>query len=136
LGTLGELGIGTICFSPLAQGMLTDKYLKTIPEESRAGKEGTSLSTKMLTKENLDRIKALNAIAKNRKQSLAQMALSWVLRRKEVTSVLIGASSPEQIKENVGALDHLIFTDDELKEIDKYAQDGNINLWARSSNEK
>ena len=136
LDTLGDLGIGTICFSPLAQGMLTDKYLTAIPENSRAGKEGTALSAKMLTKENLDRIKALNEIAKQRKQSLAQMALSWVLRRKEVTTVLIGASSPEQIRENVGALDHLIFTDDELSEIDKYAQEGNINLWARSSNEK
>lgn len=136
LDTLGDLGIGTICFSPLAQGMLTDKYLTAIPENSRAGKEGTALSAKMLTKENLDRIKALNEIAKQRKQSLAQMALSWVLRRKEVTTVLIGASSPEQIRENVGALDHLIFTDDELSEIDKYAQEGNINLWARSSSEK
>jgi len=136
LDTLGDLGIGTICFSPLAQGMLTDKYLNAIPKNSRAGQEGTALSEKMLTPENLKRIKALNEIAKKRKQSLAQMALSWVLRRKEVTSVLIGASSPEQITENVGALEHLIFTDDELKEIDTYAQEGNINLWARSSNEK
>ncbi len=136
LDTLGDLGIGTICFSPLAQGMLTDKYLGAIPEGSRASKEGTALSTKMLTKENLERIRALNEIAKKRDQSLAQMALSWVLRRKEVTSVLIGASSPEQIQENVAALDNLIFTDEELKEIDTYAQEGNINLWARSSNEK
>jgi L-glyceraldehyde 3-phosphate reductase len=135
LDTLGELGVGTICFSPLAQGMLSDKYLLAIPEGSRAAKEGTALSTKMLTKENLERIRALNEIAKKRGQSLAQMALSWVLRRKEVTSVLIGASSSAQIKENVGALDNLIFTDDELKEIDLYAQDGNINLWARSSTE-
>jgi L-glyceraldehyde 3-phosphate reductase len=133
LDTLSDLGMGAICFSPLAQGMLTDKYLGAIPENSRAAKEGTSLSTKMLTAENLDRIAHLNEIAKRRGQSLAQMALAWCLRRKEITSVLIGASSPEQIKENVGALDTLGFTDEELKEIDRYAQDGNINLWVRSS---
>jgi L-glyceraldehyde 3-phosphate reductase len=133
LDAINELGMGTICFSPLAQGMLTDKYLGSIPENSRAAKEGTALSAKMLTKENLDRIRSLNEIAKKRGQSLAQMALAWVLRRKEVTSVLIGASSPSQIKENVGALDNLKFTADELKEIDHYAQDGNINLWVRSS---
>lgn len=133
LDTLGELGIGTICFSPLAQGMLSDKYLKGIPQGSRAGTEGTALSEKLLTKENLDRIAHLNEIAKRRGQSLAQMALAWVLRRKEVTSVLIGASSPAQIEENVGALANLSFSDDELKEIDHYAQDGDINLWARSS---
>ena len=133
LSTIGELGMGTICFSPLAQGMLTDKYLGAIPENSRAAKEGTALSAKMLTKDNLDRIRSLNEIAKKRGQSLAQMALAWVLRRKEITTVLIGASSPAQIKENVGALDNLAFTDEELKEIDRYAQDGNINLWVRSS---
>ncbi|AEV30996.1 putative oxidoreductase, aryl-alcohol dehydrogenase like protein [Sphaerochaeta pleomorpha str. Grapes] len=133
LDTIGELGMGTICFSPLAQGMLTDKYLEAIPENSRAAKEGTALSAKMLTKDNLDRIRNLNEIAKKRGQSLAQMALAWVLRRKEITTVLIGASSPAQIQENVGALDNLTFTDDELKEIDHYAQDGNINLWVKSS---
>lgn len=134
LDTLDELGIGTICFSPLAQGMLTDKYLGGIPEGSRATKN-SSLSQKMLSKENLERIENLNAIAKRRGQSLAQMALAWVLRRKEVTSVLIGASSSEQIKENVAALDTLGFTDEELAEIDSYAKDGNINLWAKSSND-
>ena len=133
LATIGELGMGTICFSPLAQGMLTDKYLGAIPENSRAAKEGTALSAKMLTKDNLDRIRNLNEIAKKRGQSLAQMALAWVLRRKEITTVLIGASSPAQIKENVGALDNLAFTEQELQEIDHYAQDGNINLWVRSS---
>jgi L-glyceraldehyde 3-phosphate reductase len=132
LDTLGELGMGTICFSPLAQGMLTDKYLGAIPENSRAA-EGSSLSTKMLTKENLDRIRSLNEIAKKRGQSLAQMALAWCLRRKEITTVLIGASSPAQITENVGALANLEFSEAELKEIDHYAQDGNINLWVRSS---
>ena len=134
LETVGELGIGTICFSPLAQGMLSDKYLGTIPEGSRAAKEGTALSKNMLTKENLERIQALNAIAQERGQSLAQMALAWCLRRKEITSVLIGASSPSQIQENVGALNNLTFTPEELQRIDTYAQEGNINLWARSSN--
>jgi L-glyceraldehyde 3-phosphate reductase len=134
LDTLDELGIGSICFSPLAQGMLTDKYLNGIPEDSRAGKPGTALSENLLTQENLDRIKHLNEIAQRRGQSLAQMALAWVLRRKEVTSVLIGASSPKQIRENAAALDTLDFSDDELKEIDKYAREGNINLWAQSSN--
>jgi L-glyceraldehyde 3-phosphate reductase len=134
LDTLDELGIGTICFSPLAQGMLSDKYLKGVPEGSRAT-QNKSLSTKMLSKENLERIAKLNEIASRRGQSLAQMALAWVLRRKEVTSVLIGASSSEQIIENVGALDNLSFSDEELKEIDRYAQDGNINLWARSSDD-
>lgn len=134
LDTLDELGIGCICFSPLAQGMLTDKYLGgTIPEQSRAAIKGESLSPKLLTKENVDRIQHLNDIARRRGQSLAQMALAWCLRRKEVTSVLIGASSPEQIQENVKALDNLTFSEEELKEIDKYAQEGNINLWKQSS---
>ncbi|MFA5468756.1 MAG: L-glyceraldehyde 3-phosphate reductase [Sphaerochaetaceae bacterium] len=133
LETVEELGIGMICFSPLAQGMLSDKYLKGIPAGSRAGTPGTFLSKKLITKENLERIEGLNSIAKKRGQSLAQMALAWVLRRKEVTSVLIGASSPEQIRENVASLENLTFSDDELKEIDKFAQDGKINLWASSS---
>lgn len=133
LDTVGELGIGTICFSPLAQGMLSDKYLKGIPEGSRAATAGTALSEKLLTKENLERISNLNDMATRRGQSLAQMALAWVLRRKEVTSVLIGASSPQQIVENVGALGNLEFSAAELAEIDDYAQEGNINLWARSS---
>lgn len=134
LDTLDELGIGCICFSPLAQGMLTDKYLGgTIPEQSRAAIKRESLSPKLLTKENLEKIQHLNDIARRRGQSLAQMALAWCLRRKEVTSVLIGASSPEQIQENVKALDNLTFSEEELKEIDKYAQEGNINLWEQSS---
>lgn len=133
LKSLADEGVGCIAFSPLAQGMLTDKYLGDIPQDSRAGQKGTALSKKLLTKENLERIKALNEIAKRRGQSLAQMALSWVLRRPEVTSVLIGASRPEQIEENVGILENLTFSDDELKEIDKYAQEGGINLWAQSS---
>ncbi|MGH0052778.1 MAG: L-glyceraldehyde 3-phosphate reductase [Sphaerochaetaceae bacterium] len=133
LSTLAELGVGTICFSPLAQGMLTDKYLGEIPEDSRAAKKGSSLSRQMLSKENLEHIRSLNAIAQERGQSLAQMALAWCMRRKEVTSVLIGASSPEQIKENVAALEHLEFSKEELAHIDSYAKEGNINLWAKSS---
>jgi len=133
LETLADEGIGCIAFSPLAQGMLTQKYIGGIPEESRAGQKGTPLSKKLLTKENLDRIENLNKIAESRGQSLAQLALAWVLRRPEVTSVLIGASRPEQIEENVKALDKLSFSDDELKEIDKYAKEGGINLWAESS---
>lgn len=136
LPTLKELGVGTICFSPLAQGMLSDKYLNGIPKDSRAGKEGTALSSKMLTKDNLERISALNTIAKERGQSLAQMALAWVLRREEVTSVLIGASSTDQIKENIASLNNLTFSDEELKAIDSFATDGDINLWAASSKHK
>jgi len=130
LSTLEELGVGAICFSPLGQGMLTDKYLKEIPSTSRAAKD-LSLKKSMLSKENLDKIRFLNEIAKKRNQSLAQMALAWVLRRKEVTSVLIGASSAEQIVENVAALDHLEFAADELRMIDQYATDGDINIWAK-----
>jgi L-glyceraldehyde 3-phosphate reductase len=114
--------------------MLTDKYLGDIPEDSRAARKGSSLSQQMLTKENLDNIKSLNAIAQERGQSLAQMALAWCMRRKEITSVLIGASSPEQIKENVETLNNLEFSDEELKRIDSFAKEGNINLWAESSN--
>ena len=133
LQTLEEEGIGCIAFSPLAQGMLSDKYLNGIPAGSRAGTEGTALDKSLLTKENLDRIRALNAIAKKRGQSLAQMALAWVLRHKRVTSALIGASSVAQIEENVATLSGLSFTKEELAEIDHYAVEGNINLWARSS---
>jgi len=133
LATLDELGVGTICFSPLAQGMLTDRYLQDIPQGSRASRQGSPLSQNMLTEENLANIRALNGIASERGQSLAQMALAWCLRRKEITSVLIGASSAEQIVENVGALQNLVFSDEELSRIDGFAKDGNINLWARSS---
>jgi len=133
LATLDELGVGTICFSPLAQGMLTDRYLQDIPQGSRASRQGSPLSQNMLTEENLANIRALNGIASERGQSLAQMALAWCLRRKEITSVLIGASSAEQIIENVGALQNLVFSDEELARIDVFAKDGNINLWARSS---
>lgn len=133
LKTLEDEGVGCITFSPLAQGMLSDRYLGEIPEGSRAAKSGTALSKKLLTTENLEHIRSLNNIAKGRGQSLAQMALAWNLHRPQTTSVLIGASSVGQIEENVGALKNLEFSDVELKEIDKYALEGNLNLWATSS---
>ncbi len=129
---LGELGIGCIVFSPLAQGMLTDRYLDGVPEGSRASRPG-SLSTDMLTDENLGRIRALNEIAARRGQSLAQLALAWTLRDPRVTSTLIGASSVEQLETNIAALDKLDLSDEELAEIDRYAVDSGINLWATSS---
>jgi L-glyceraldehyde 3-phosphate reductase len=132
LDTLGELGIGCIVFSPLAQGMLTDKYLNGIPEGSRATRH-SSLSPDLLTDEALAKIRGLNEIAAARGQSLAQMALAWTLRDPRVTSALVGASSVEQLESNVVALDRLEFTDEELAEIDRYATESGINLWARSS---
>jgi L-glyceraldehyde 3-phosphate reductase len=132
LGVLGEEGIGCICFSPLAQGMLTGKYLNGIPEGSRASRD-YSLTKDLLTDEALDKIRALNDLASGRGQTLAQMALAWTLRDSRVTSTLIGASSVAQLEENVGALDRLDFTDDELAEIDRFATDSGINIWASSS---
>jgi L-glyceraldehyde 3-phosphate reductase len=132
LDTLGELGVGCIGFSPLAQGLLTDRYLDGIPEGSRASRAG-SLSTSMLNDENLARVRALNEIARGRGQSLAQLALAWTLRDPRMTSTLIGASSVAQLEANLSALDSLEFTDDELAEIDRYAVESGINLWARSS---
>ncbi|HEY0450875.1 L-glyceraldehyde 3-phosphate reductase [Actinophytocola sp.] len=132
LDTLGELGVGCIGFSPLAQGMLTDRYLNGVPEGSRASREG-SLSKDMLSEENLDRIRALNEIARRRGQTLAQLALAWTLRDPRMTSTLIGASSVRQLEDNLAALDTLELTDDELAEIDRHAEDSGINLWARSS---
>jgi L-glyceraldehyde 3-phosphate reductase len=132
LDALGELGVGCIVFSPLAQGMLTDRYLNGVPEGSRASRHG-SLPTKLLTDAAMERIRALNAIARGRGQTLAQLALAWALRDPRVTSALIGASSIEQLEENLGALDNLDFTEDELAEIDLSATDANINIWAESS---
>lgn len=132
LDTLDELGIGSIAFSPLAQGLLTDKYLDGIPKGSRAS-QGTSLSKKLITDKVIEDIKVLNDIAVKRNQTLAQMALAWVLRQGRVTTALIGASSAEQIAQCVKALDNPDFSDEELAEIDKYANDANINLWKRSS---
>jgi L-glyceraldehyde 3-phosphate reductase len=134
LDTLDELGVGCIVFSPLAQGMLTDKYLDGIPEGSRATRHST-LSPSLITDETLAKIRALNEIAGPRGQTLAQMAVAWTLRDPRVTSALIGASSVEQLEANVGALDKLEFTDEELAEIDRYATDSDINLWATSSSE-
>jgi L-glyceraldehyde 3-phosphate reductase len=132
LDVLGELAIGCICFSPLAQGMLTDKYLDGIPEGSRASQH-TSLSPDLLTDDTLAKIRALNEIAERRGQSLAQMALAWTLRDPRMTSTLIGASSVAQLDDSLGALDNLEFSEDELAEIDRYATEAPINLWARSS---
>ena len=128
LKVLDSEGVGCIAFSVLAQGMLTDRYLNGIPPGSRASLDGT-LSRRMLNEENLARIRALNDIAQGRDQSLAQMAVAWALRDGRVTSVLIGASSVGQLEQNVAALDHLEFTDDELETIDRYAVDGDIDLW-------
>jgi L-glyceraldehyde 3-phosphate reductase len=128
LDVAGELGIGCIAFSPLAQGMLTGKYLGGVPEGSRASWP-SSLSPTLLTDAALEKIQALNEIADGRGQSLAQMALAWVLRDERVTSALIGASSVAQLEENVAALDRLGFGDEELVEIDRHATDSAINIW-------
>jgi len=132
LDVLGDEGIGCIVFSPLAQGMLSDKYLDGIPEGSRAAREA-SLSPSLITAEALEKIRALNEIAQERGQSLAQMALAWVLRDARVTSALAGASRVEQLEANVAALDRLDFTDAELAEIERHATDSGLNLWAASS---
>lgn len=132
LDTLDGLGIGSIVFTPLAQGMLTDKYLKGIPEGSRAS-QGKSLRQDFLNEKTLANINALNDIAKRRGQTLAQMALAWVLRGGRVTSALIGASRPEQVEDCVGALANRDFSEAELAEIDKYAREADVNLWAASA---
>jgi len=132
LDTLDGLGVGSIVFSPLAQGMLTTKYLKGIPEDSRAA-QGKSLKQDFLNERTLTNIRALNEIAARRGQTLAQMAIAWVLRKGRVTSALIGASRPEQVEDCVGALKNRDFSDAELAEIDQYAREADINLWARSA---
>jgi len=132
LDALGELGIGCIVFSPLAQGMLTDKYLGGIPEGSRASRHG-SLSPELINDQTLARIRALNEIASRRGQTLAQLALAWTLRDPRVTSTLVGASSVKQLEANVAALDKLELSDEELAEIDRFATDAEINIWSKSS---
>jgi len=132
LDTLEELGVGCIGFSPLAQGMLTDKYLHGIPEGSRASRDG-SFSPKLLTDTAMEKIRALNEIASRRGQTLAQLALAWTLRDPRMTSTLVGASSVAQLESNVAALENTHFSEDELAEIDNYASDADINLWAASS---
>jgi L-glyceraldehyde 3-phosphate reductase len=132
LDTLGEIGTGCIAFSPLAQGMLTSKYLGGVPEGARATKSG-SLGQRMLSDENLERIRALNAIAERRGQTLAQMAIAWVLRDPRVTSALIGARTVQQLDDSLDAVKRLGFDEAELREIDKYAGEGGIDLWKVSS---
>jgi L-glyceraldehyde 3-phosphate reductase len=134
LDVLGEEGIGCIVFSPLAQGMLTDRYLDGIPEGSRATQHG-SLSPDLISDETMAKIRALDELAARRGQSLAQMALAWTLRDPRVTSTLIGASSVAQLEANAGALERPDFDADELAEIDRHATESGINLWARSSAE-
>ncbi len=129
LDTLDELGVGCIAFSPLGQGLLTHKYLNGVPESSRATLENSSLLKNFLKPEIIERAKALNEIAKRRGQSLAQMAIAWVLRDHRVTSALVGARNVEQLDNSLDALHKLEFTDGELKEIDKYAVDSDIDLW-------
>jgi L-glyceraldehyde 3-phosphate reductase len=130
--TLAELGVGSIAFTPLAQGMLTKKYLGGIPEDSRAA-QGKSLDQRMLTDKAIGNIRKLNEIAEARGQTLAQMAIAWVLRDGGITTALIGASRPEQVVDCAGAVGNLEFTVDELAEIDRYADEEQINLWARSA---
>jgi L-glyceraldehyde 3-phosphate reductase len=134
LDVLDREGFGAIVFSPLAQGLLTNRYLNGVPEDSRV-RIGTYLQESMISEENLARVRALNEIAERRGQSLAQMAIAWVLRDPRVTSALLGASSVAQIEQNVAALDRLDFDSSELAEIDRYATEGSINIWAASSEE-
>ena len=132
LDVLGREGVGCIVFSPLAQGLLTDKYLGGVPDDSRV-RRGNSFSSDLISEENLARVRALVKVADRRGQSLAQLAIAWALRDSRVTSALLGASSVAQLEQNVAALDHLEFDPDELEEIDRYAEDGGINIWAASS---
>ena len=137
LSSLSDIGSGCIAFSPLAQGMLTDKYLNGIPKNSRATQKDTELSHSFLNQKNLNNINNLNQIAKKRGQTLAQMSLSWVLRKNEnencVTTALIGARFPEQISDCLGCLNNLDFSKDELREIDLYAVESGLNVWSESS---
>ena len=132
LDVLADEGVGCIAFSALAQGMLTDRYLNGVPEGSRAA-QSKSLGRNLLSDENLDHVRALNEIAKGRGQTLAQMAIAWVLRDERVTSALIGASSVQQLEDSVKAVQNLQFSDDELAAIDTHAVEGGINLWAGPS---
>ena len=137
LDALGELGTGCIAFTPLAQGLLTSKYLNGVPQDARVNKPGGgSLQQSHLSHENIEHVRKLNEIAKRRGQSLAQMALAWVLRDARVTSALIGASRAEQVRENVSALANLAFSSEEIAEIDRYATEGGINLWEKPSTDQ
>jgi L-glyceraldehyde 3-phosphate reductase len=132
LDVLEREGIGAIVFSPLAQGLLTDRYLDGVPEDSRV-RRGNHFSDELLSDENLQRVRALNEIAARRGQSLAQLAIGWALRDPRVSSALLGASSVRQLEQNVAALRRADFDEDELAEIDRHAQEGRIDLWAQSS---
>ena len=132
LDTVDELGVGTIAFTPLAQGLLTNKYLGGIPEDSRAAREGTGIADQ-LTDDNITRIRALDALAQERGQTLAQMALAWALRDERVTSLLVGARTVEQLDNSLDALERRDFTDAELDRIDDHAVDGGVNWWAESA---
>jgi L-glyceraldehyde 3-phosphate reductase len=132
LEVLDREGVGTIVFSPLAQGLLTDKYLEGVPEDSRV-RRGLHFSESLISDENLEHVRALNELAGRRGQTLAQLAIAWVLRDPRVTSALLGASSVNQLEQNVAALDKLDFEPDELEEIDRHAVDGGINIWEQSS---
>ena len=132
LGVLEAEGVGAIAFSPLAQGLLTDRYLDGIPEDSRVKRSDSSMRV-WVSPENLERVRALNAIATERGQTLAQMAIAWTLRDPRVTSALIGASSVAQLNDSLGALENLDFDDGELAEIDRHAVEAEINIWAESS---
>ncbi len=129
LSTLDELGVGCIAFSPLAQGLLTDKYLSGVPENSRAKSEGSSLLASFLSEDNLKQVRALNEMARGRGQTLAQMAIAWVLRDRRVSSALIGARNVKQLDDSLDAVKKLDFSDAELKAIDQHAQEGGIDLW-------
>jgi L-glyceraldehyde 3-phosphate reductase len=132
LDTLDTFGAGCIAFSPLAQGLLTDRYLNGVPPDSRVA-TGGAMNREMLTESRLTRVRALNEVAAARGQSLAQLALVWALRDQRMTSLVIGASSVAQLEDNVAALDRLDLTEDELIEIDRHATDADVNLWSRSS---
>jgi L-glyceraldehyde 3-phosphate reductase len=137
LDTLGEAGVGCIPFSPLAQGLLTDKYLDGIPQDARINRPGGgSLRPDHLNDENLARARALDGIARRRGQTLAQMAVAWVLRDPRVTTALIGASTPQQLRDNAAALKNTTFSSDELAEIDRHAQEGHVNLWVKPSTDQ
>jgi len=132
LDVLEQEGVGCITFGPLAQGLLTDRYLDGIPADSRV-RTGVAFDEGLLTPANLDRVRALDAIAKRRGQTLAQMALAWTLRDPRVSSTLVGVSSLSQLEDNLRALDNLAFSAEELAEIDRHAQEGQVNLWAGSA---
>ncbi|WP_133649833.1 L-glyceraldehyde 3-phosphate reductase [Paraburkholderia flava] len=137
LDALDEVGAGSIAFTPLAQGLLTGKYLNGVPQDARINKAGGgSLKQEHLSEQNIEHVRKLNDIAQRRGQSLAQMALAWTLRDSRVTSALIGASKPEQVIENAGALKNLSFTKEELAEIDRYATEGGVNLWEKPSTDQ